>query len=32
MLYGIEGAIEGIRDTELKISTKEDLKSFFKTL
>lgn len=32
MLYGIQGAIEGIKDSKLSISTKEDLKSFYKSL
>jgi DNA transformation protein len=32
MLYGIEGAIEGIRYTDLESSTKEDLKRFFNLL
>ena len=29
MLYGIQGAIEGIRDTHLNESTKEDLRRFY---
>lgn len=32
MLYGLEGAVQGIRDCELSIETKQDLKAFFKTL
>lgn len=32
MLYGIQGAIEGIPDKYLSESTKNDLKTFFKTL
>ena len=32
MLYGLEGAIEGIRDTYLSDDTKNDLKAFFKNL
>lgn len=32
MLYGIQGAIEGIRDTQLAESTKQDLKKFFNSL
>ncbi len=32
MLYGLEGAVQGIRDTDLPIETKQDLKSFYKTL
>jgi len=29
MLYGLEGAVQGVRDTELSIETKQDLKAFF---
>lgn len=29
LLYGLEGAVEGIRYTKLSDSTKEDLKEFF---
>lgn len=32
MLYGLQGAIEGIRDTFLSENTKADLKKFYKTL
>ena len=32
MLYGLQGAVEGIRDTELPESTKEDLRLFFRSL
>jgi len=32
MLYGLEGAVQGIRDTHLSIETKQDLKAFYKTL
>lgn len=32
MLYGIQGAIEGIRYTHLSESTKKDLKNFFNSL
>jgi DNA transformation protein len=32
MLYGIEGAVEGIRDNDLSAETKQDLKAFYKTL
>ena len=32
MLYGLEGAVQGIRDTDLSIETKQDLKSFYKKL
>jgi DNA transformation protein len=32
MLYGIEGAIEGIRDTKLDSATKDDLKNFYNNL
>lgn len=32
MLYGIQGAVEGIRDTLLAENTKEDLKNFFNSL
>ena len=32
MLYGIEGAVEGIRDTELSEETKKDLRVFFRGL
>lgn len=32
MLYGLEGAVRGIRDTGLSPGTKEDLKKFFKNL
>jgi len=32
MLYGLEGAVEGIPDTQLCEETKQELKAFFKTL
>ena len=32
MLYGLEGAVQGIRDTDLPIETKQNLKAFYKTL
>jgi DNA transformation protein len=32
MLYGLEGAVQGIRDKFLSSETKEDLKAFFKSL
>lgn len=32
MLYGIEGAIENIRYTELSENTKKDLKKFYNSL
>lgn len=32
MLYGIQGAIEGIRYTLLSQSTKQDLKNFYNSL
>lgn len=32
MLYALQGAIEGIRYTQLSQSTKEDLKQFFNKL
>lgn len=32
MLYGLEGAIEGIRDADLSEETKQNLKAFYKTL
>jgi len=32
MLYGLQGAVEGIRDTELSESAKEDLRLFFSGL
>jgi len=32
MLYGLEGAIQGIRDTDLSTETKLDLKLFYKAL
>jgi DNA transformation protein len=32
MLYGLEGAIDGVRDTLLPEFVKEDLKAFFKSL
>lgn len=32
MLYGLQGAVEGIRDTQLNQDTKEDLKRFFNGL
>ena len=32
MLYGLEGAVEGVRDTLLPEGTKQELKAFFKTL
>lgn len=30
MLYGLEGAVQGIKDTELSIETRQDLKTFYK--
>ncbi len=32
MLYGIEGAVEGVKDKFLSDDVKEDLKTFFKSL
>lgn len=32
MLYGLEGAVQGIRDTDLSEDIKQDLKRFFKTI
>lgn len=32
MLYGLEGAIENIKDSELSKSTKDDLKNFYNSL
>ncbi len=32
MLYGLQGAIEGIRDTLLTESTKQDLRVFYKKI
>lgn len=32
MLYGLEGAIEGVKDTLLSKEVKEDLKSFYRGL
>lgn len=32
MLYGVQGAVEGIKDKFLSESTKEDLKKFYKSL
>jgi DNA transformation protein len=32
MLYGLEGAVEGIRDTELSFETKKELTGFFRAL
>lgn len=32
MLYGLQGAIEGIKDKNLSDCTKEDLKNFFHSL
>ena len=32
MLYGLQGAVEGVRDTLLPPETKEDLRSFFRAL
>ncbi len=32
MLYGLEGAVRGIRDTKLPPDVKEDLKAFFNGL
>ncbi|WRS28489.1 TfoX/Sxy family DNA transformation protein [Oscillospiraceae bacterium MB08-C2-2] len=32
MLYGIQGAIENIRDTELSENTKQDLRAFYNSL
>lgn len=32
MLYGIQGAIENIRDTQLPESTKQDLREFYNSL
>ena len=32
MLYGIQGAIDGIPDKSLRTETKERLKAFFRTL
>lgn len=32
MLYGLQGAVEGIKDTFLTESTKQDLRTFYKNL
>lgn len=32
MLYGLEGAVQGIKDNYLSDQTKQDLKLFYKTL
>ncbi len=32
MLYGIEGAIEGVKDSTLSESTKRELREFFRSL
>ena len=32
MLYGIQGAIDGVRDSTLSQAKKEELKAFFKSL
>ncbi len=32
MLYGLEGAVEGIRDKFLSPETKEELKTFYRSL
>lgn len=32
MLYGIEGAVEGIRDTDLPEKVKQELKAFYRSL
>ena len=32
MLYGVQGAVDGIRDQFLPDNVKQDLKAFFKTL
>lgn len=32
MLYGLQGAVEGIKDTTLSDDTKADLRLFFKSL
>ncbi len=32
MLYGLEGAVQGIRDTLLSDEAKKDLKNFYKNL
>jgi DNA transformation protein len=32
MLYGLQGAVEGINDTLLSDETKQDLREFFKSL
>lgn len=32
MLYGLQGAVEGIKDNFLSNDTKQDLKAFFKSL
>lgn len=32
MLYGLEGAVQGVKDKDLSNSEKEELKQFFKTL
>ena len=32
MLYGLEGAVQGIPDTKLSTETKQELKTFYKTL
>ena len=32
MLYGIEGAVQGIRDLDLSENTKQELKAFYRSL
>jgi len=32
MLYGLEGAVRGIKDTQLSKEIKQELKEFYKTL
>lgn len=32
MLYGLEGAVRGIRDADLSQQAKQELKNFFRTL
>ena len=32
MLYGLQGAVDGIKDTYLPEGTKKDLRAFYKTL
>ena len=32
MLYGLEGAVQGIKDTLLSMDTKKDLKDFYNSL